>query len=179
MCVTNGIPLGHPLILPVGTVNCIQTRKATSTCNSNPNHQFCPNTKGLIMSLCRADGMLLKPDKPARSLDIQWIHQAFPSSASPPPSAKAIWSTAVSINNAGSWGYVLVVRCSGLKTQNITLEECIWKSLMHCHQPCHTSLNGLEESVWDSRCRWGSNLAPQHGWSNNMHTMSTRLPFPP
>ena len=28
MCVTNDIPLGRALILPVGTVNCVQTLKA-------------------------------------------------------------------------------------------------------------------------------------------------------
>jgi hypothetical protein len=27
MRVTNGIPLGSPLLLPVGTVNCVQTLK--------------------------------------------------------------------------------------------------------------------------------------------------------
>jgi hypothetical protein len=31
MRVTNDIPLGSPLFLPVGTVNCVQTLKATAT----------------------------------------------------------------------------------------------------------------------------------------------------
>jgi hypothetical protein len=30
MCVTNGIPLGCPLFLPVHTVNCVQTLKVIS-----------------------------------------------------------------------------------------------------------------------------------------------------
>jgi Leucine-rich repeat (LRR) protein len=30
MRVTNGIPLGRPLLLPVGTVNCVQTLKAST-----------------------------------------------------------------------------------------------------------------------------------------------------
>jgi hypothetical protein len=34
MRVTNGIPLGSPPLLPVGTVNCVQTLKATPTGNA-------------------------------------------------------------------------------------------------------------------------------------------------
>jgi hypothetical protein len=33
-CVTNGIPLGCPLLLPVHTVNCIQTLKASFVGNA-------------------------------------------------------------------------------------------------------------------------------------------------
>jgi hypothetical protein len=52
-CVTNGIPLGPSLLLPVGTVNCVQTLKASVTtgCNynpdPNPNHQLRLNTDGI------------------------------------------------------------------------------------------------------------------------------------
>ena len=58
----------------------------------------------LLMSLCRADGKLLKPDKPARSLDAQWLGRVFNSSA---PSG-TLWSTSTTINNK-TWGYVLSV----------------------------------------------------------------------
>jgi hypothetical protein len=37
MRVTNGIPLGFPLLLPVGTVNCVQTLKVLRT---EPTSQF-------------------------------------------------------------------------------------------------------------------------------------------
>ena len=86
---------------------------------------------GLIMSLCRADGMLLKPDKPARTLDLQWHQGVFnptpapalaPSSPPPPPAGpngRATWSTHTTLDlNANgasaadastrTWGYVLV-----------------------------------------------------------------------
>jgi hypothetical protein len=36
MRATNGIPLGSPLLLPVGTVNCVQTLKACTHCMRPP-----------------------------------------------------------------------------------------------------------------------------------------------
>ena len=69
---------------------------------------------GLIMSLCRADGMLLKPDKPARTLDVQWHNGVFkqrasaatlPPTATPPPpsgpSGRATWSTFTTLALSG------------------------------------------------------------------------------
>jgi hypothetical protein len=61
MRVTNGIPLGSSLLLPVGTVssvqntiNCVQNTEGNGRTDSNPipnpnpnpNHQFRPNTAG-------------------------------------------------------------------------------------------------------------------------------------
>lgn len=58
----------------------------------------------LLMTLCRADGMLLKPDKPARAIDAKWLGAVFNSSA---PSG-TLWSTSTSMQNL-TWGYILSV----------------------------------------------------------------------
>jgi hypothetical protein len=62
----------------------------------------------LLKSLCRADGMLLKPDKPARAVDAQWLGHVFNRSSQP---SGVLWSTAVTLPGAAnkSWGYVLSV----------------------------------------------------------------------
>jgi hypothetical protein len=63
MRVTNGIPFGRPLLLPVGTVNCVQTLKAADTvggggpadkptlCSSSC--CTCPRQPQQIRSCCR------------------------------------------------------------------------------------------------------------------------------
>ena len=47
--------------------------------------------KGLLMSLCRADGLLLKPDKPARTVDAHWLGGVF-NSTPPGPQVRRISS---------------------------------------------------------------------------------------
>ena len=59
---------------------------------------------GLLMTLCRADGLLLKPDKPARAIDAKWLGVVFNSSA---PTG-TLWSTSTTLENF-TWGYVLSV----------------------------------------------------------------------
>lgn len=56
------------------------------------------------MSLCNADGLLLKPDKPARSIDAQWIG-LLPNAPKGPPGT--LWSTHATVSNL-TWGYILV-----------------------------------------------------------------------
>jgi hypothetical protein len=60
----------------------------------------------LLMSLCRADGLLLKPDKPARTVDAHWLSAVF--NNTPAPQGRALWTTSTSLLAAGTWGYVLV-----------------------------------------------------------------------
>jgi hypothetical protein len=54
------------------------------------------------MSLCNGDGLLLKPDKPARSIDAQWT-SALPNAPKGPPGT--LWSTHATVSNL-TWGYV-------------------------------------------------------------------------
>ena len=63
---------------------------------------------GLLLSLCDANGKLLKPDKPARSVDAVWT-SLVPGAAKGPPGT--LWSTSVTKSNA-TWGYVLAARTS-------------------------------------------------------------------
>ena len=76
--------------------------------------------KGLLMSLCRADGLLLKPDKPARTVDAHWLSGVF--NNTPGPQGRALWTTSTSLSTmtaaaaaavattgtTRTWGYVLV-----------------------------------------------------------------------
>ena len=63
---------------------------------------------GLLLSLCDANGKLLKPDKHARSIDAVWT-SLVPGAAAGPPGT--LWSTSVTKSNA-TWGYVLAARTS-------------------------------------------------------------------
>lgn len=56
------------------------------------------------MSLCNTDGLLLKPDKPARAIDAQWT-SILPNAPKAPPGT--LWSTHATLGNF-TWGYVLV-----------------------------------------------------------------------
>eukprot|EP01048_Picozoa_sp_COSAG05_P002599 COSAG05_NODE_108_length_18693_cov_7.956709_9_plen_345_part_00 len=73
---------------------------------------------GLLMSLCRSDGLLLKPDKPARTVDAQWLGAVFTHSSGGgsgghhvAPSGKALWTTAV-VHGGLTWGYVFAAETS-------------------------------------------------------------------
>lgn len=46
--------------------------------------------KDLVMSTCRADGLLLKPDRPATPLDSYWLARAFGGAVGP---TGEVWST--------------------------------------------------------------------------------------
>ena len=75
---------------------------------------------GLLMSLCRSDGLLLKPDKPARTIDAYWLGTVFTNTKSSSnsstgehiaPVGKALWTTAV-VHGGLTWGYVLAAETS-------------------------------------------------------------------
>ena len=60
--------------------------------------------QGLLLSLCRADGVLLKPDKPARTIDLVWLGKL---NAALDKSSGVVWTTFTEYNGA-SWGYIFV-----------------------------------------------------------------------
>lgn len=65
----------------------------------------------LLKSLCRADGMLLKPDKPARSVDAQWLSSAFPlrhMAAAP----QGYLATTATVLAGWTWGFILVAEAA-------------------------------------------------------------------
>jgi hypothetical protein len=64
----------------------------------------------LLKSLCRSDGMLLKPEKPARAIDAQWIGQVFNVSSPGGSPSGVLWTTATTLPGSDrTWSYVLSV----------------------------------------------------------------------
>ena len=59
---------------------------------------------GLLLSLCRSDGTLLKPDKPARTIDAKWLGSL---DHTLDPSTGVVWTTATAFDGL-LWGYVFV-----------------------------------------------------------------------
>ena len=54
---TNGIPLGRSLLLPVGTVNCVQTLKDIKENFDSPSlEELCKPTV-VVATLCKASGL--------------------------------------------------------------------------------------------------------------------------
>lgn len=72
---------------------------------------------GLLMSLCNSDGLLLKPDKPARSIDAQWTSM-LPNAAKGPPGT--LWSTHATVSNL-TWGYILVAETTSNWTASASI----------------------------------------------------------
>ena len=52
----------------------------------------------LVDVLIACSGLLLKPDKPARTLDVSWLSKVFNATGThSAPQARALWSTSTSL----------------------------------------------------------------------------------